>query len=196
MKILRLTFLASLFAIQATAQIPQSQYVSHRSALAKQLGNGILIALGSPEPEEDFLTFNQNSSFRYLTNFNEPGAALVMVIRNGEIVGSPLLFVEPSDPAREVWTGHRLGVPGVRTALGMEGRDASTLSAVVDSLASLDPTATLFAVGSFIANGPITTTDDQILAGFLKTNNRLTIKRVNNEVANLRRVKTNEELDF
>jgi Xaa-Pro aminopeptidase len=110
-----------------SAQIPDSEYAARRAALAQRVGNGVVVALGSPEPEEDFLSFNQNSNFRYLTNFNEPNAALVMVVKNGAIAGSPLLFVEPSDPAREVWTGHRLGIPAVRTTLGMEGRDFATL---------------------------------------------------------------------
>jgi Xaa-Pro aminopeptidase len=186
----------SAFSTGSQAQIPSTEYATRRAALAQKLGNGILVALGNPEPEEDFISFNQNSNFRYLTNFNEPDAALVMVIRNGAISGTPMLFVQPSDPAREVWTGHRLGIPGVRTSLGMEGRDFATLSKVVDSLAASQPSATLFTVGSFNAEGPIITRDDQIVSGFTKNYNRLEVKSSNNEVANLRRIKTPAELDL
>ena len=95
------TGFALLAASQLDAQIPNDEYAARRTALAQKLGDGILVALGSPEPEEDFLSFNQNSNFKYLTGFNEPEAALVMVVQNGAIAGTPMLFVEPSDPARE-----------------------------------------------------------------------------------------------
>jgi Xaa-Pro aminopeptidase len=196
LKSLVLVAALSAFSTSSQAQIPSAEYASRRAALAQKLGNGILVALGNPEPEEDFISFNQNSNFRYLTNFNEPDAALVMVVRNGAISGTPMLFVQPSDPAREVWTGHRLGIPGVRTTLGMEGRDFATLSKVVDSLAASQPSATLFTVGNFNAEGPIITRDDQIVGGFTKSHNQLEVKSSNNEVANLRRIKTPAELDL
>jgi Xaa-Pro aminopeptidase len=184
------------FSAIVEAQIPSSEYAARRAALAQKLGSGILVALGNPEPEEDFLSFNQNSNFKYLTDFHEPDAALVMVIRNGAIVGSPLLFVQPSNPAQEVWTGHRLGVPGVRSALGMEGRDAATLNKVVDSLAQLDPSGTLFTVGKFNSTGPLITRDDQIVGSFVKSNSRLSIKEANDDVENLRRIKSAAEADL
>ena len=184
------------FAATAEAQIPASEFAARRAALAQKLGNGILVALGNPEPQEDFITFNQNSPFKYLTNFNEPDAALVMVIRDGAIAGSPMLFVQASDPGREVWTGHRLGIPGVRTNLGMEGRDIETLEKVIDSLAASAPSGTLYTVGNFNPSGPLITRDDQIIGAFLKNNARLSIKPANDSVDALRRIKTAAELDF
>src|SRR6476620_6095980 len=78
----------------ARAQIKDSEYSARRTALAQRVQNGIVLALGSPEPEEDFLSFNQNSKFRYLTGFNEPDAAFLMVVKNGVISGTPILFVQ------------------------------------------------------------------------------------------------------
>jgi hypothetical protein len=69
------------------AQIPQSDYAARRAALAKAIGNGIVVAFGAPEPEEDFIAFNQNSPFNYLTGFAEPNAALVFEVRNGQVAG-------------------------------------------------------------------------------------------------------------
>src|SRR4029079_583057 len=74
------------------AQIKDSEYVARRTALAQKLQNGIVVALGSPEPEEDFISFNQTSNFKYLTGFNEPESALLMIVQNGAISGSPMLF--------------------------------------------------------------------------------------------------------
>lgn len=177
------------------AQIKDSEYAARRTALAQRLQNGILVALGSPEPEEDFLSFNQNSQFKYLTGFSEPNAAFIMVVKNGAITGTPMLFVEPSDPAREVWTGHRLGLPGVKSTYGFDGRDISTLKHVVDSVASLEGAATLYTIGSFSAALPVTR-DDQTIAELTKSNPRLTVKQANADLMALRRIKTPAELDF
>lgn len=181
----------ALTAAAANAQIPTSEYAARRAALAQKIQNGVVVALGSPEPEEDFISFNQNSYFRYLTDFNEPDAALVMVVKNGAVAGTPLLFVQPSDPAREVWTGHRLGIPGVQS-LGMEGRGFATLKSVVDSVMSANTGAVLYTVADYGQEGA-RSRDDQIIASFAAGAG---YKSANREVAAIRAVKTPAELDF
>src|SRR5689334_23081229 len=94
-------FLSLTIVSSASAQIPQSEYAARRAALAKLIGNGVVLAFGSPEPEQDYIAFNQNSPFNYLSGFSEPNAALVFQVKNGEIVGKAKLFVEANDPARE-----------------------------------------------------------------------------------------------
>jgi len=195
--------LAALFAftlLSATpsleAQVPSAEYATRRAELAERIQNGILLAFGSPEPEEDFLSFNQNSQFRYLTGFNEPAAALVMLVRNGKITSTPILFVEPSDPAREVWTGHRLGVQGVRTALALDGRNVATLPGVIDSLIALDNALSLRVVGGYDPRDEKTTPDEQALAAFLKNHPGTNVQSANADVETLRRVKTAAELDL
>ena len=98
-----LTLIAFL-PLSSGAQITQAEYASRRAALAAALGDGVLVAFGSPEPDEDYMPFFQNSQFRYLTGFKEPDAALVLDIRGGKLVGQHML-VQPSDPSREMWTG-------------------------------------------------------------------------------------------
>ncbi len=189
------TVLASI-ATSATAQIPISEYAARRNAVAQRLQNGVVVALGSPEPEEDFIAFNQNSNFRYLTGFLEPEAALVMVVRNGAIVGTPMLFVQASDPAREVWTGHRLGVPGVKTEFGLDGRNTETLKQVVDSLLALQSTATMFTIGNIRSDPPLQTRDQQIFAGFKSDHMRTQVRNANADVSAVRRVKSAAEMDL
>ncbi|MEP6507215.1 MAG: Xaa-Pro peptidase family protein [Gemmatimonadales bacterium] len=179
-----------------TAQIPDSEYGARRIALAASIKDGIVVALGSPEPEQDFIAFNQNSPFIYLTGFLEPVASLVMVVKNGAIVGTPMLFVQPSDPSREVWTGHRLGVPNVKSALGLDGRAAASLGTTLDSLISADPSAQLQVVGSYTPNDEVMSPDDQAIAAVLKRHSGTTAKSANGAVGQLRRVKTAGELDF
>jgi len=188
--------LVALIPALAQAQITNSEYSARREALAKRVQNGIVVALGSPESEEDYILFNQNSPFKYLTGFNEPEAALVMVVNNGAITGTPILFVQASNPGREVWTGHRLGIGGVRNAYGLEGRDSESLSAVVDSLLSRNSGAVLHKIGNFNSNGPIITRDDQIISGLTKVRSGITVKNATADVSALRRIKTAAELDF
>ena len=194
--ILKAVVVLAVASATSQAQIPASEYAARRAALARNLQNGIVVALGNPEPEEDFLSFHQNSNFRYLTGFNEPEAALVMVVRNGAISGTPLLFVQPSDPAREVWTGRRLGIPAVRSTLGLEGRDIESLSKVVDSITALEQSGTLHTIGRFNSTGPLITRDDQIVGGLLKRSMKFELKSANSEVERLRRIKSDAELDF
>ena len=193
---IRALLLTVLLPALAQAQIPNSEYAARRAALAARLQNGVVVALGSPEPEEDFIFFNQNSQFRYLTGFLEPEAALVMVVRNGAISGTPMLFVQPSDPAREVWTGHRLGVPAVRTEFGLEGRDAATLGRVVDSLLALETTTALFAIGNLHSDEPIKSRHTQIIEGFKRDHMRTAYKEANSDLSAIRRIKSAAEFDL
>jgi Xaa-Pro aminopeptidase len=70
-----------------------------------------------------------------LAGFPEPDAALVLVRRGAERAAT--LFVQPKDPAQEVWTGRRVGPAGTRAAFGIAGRDRRELDAALDSLIAL-----------------------------------------------------------
>lgn len=151
-KLSRLLAFAAAVAVAAplSAQITQAEYAARRAALAKSLpGDGVLLVIGAPEPKENFQNFWQAENFRYLTGFLEPEAALVIVRRNGVETG--MLFVQPKNPGQEVWTGERLGVDGVKPLTGLQGRDASALRGVLDSL--LAEGGALYAVGDFNAGG-------------------------------------------
>lgn len=132
-------FVLALFAIavpsRAVAQISNEEYAARRAALVQQVQEpqAIVIAMGSAQPPEDYIAFYQNSPFRYLTGFVEPNAALLMAVRNGRIERE-ILFVNPRNPAREVWDGFRVGPGGTRADTGIEGRSADDLKAVFDSL--------------------------------------------------------------
>ena len=100
---------------RSVRQVPESEYAQRRAALAARLPeNAVLLALGAREPREDFMTFVQTPRFWYLTGYLEPDAALLVVKRGGEVATT--LFVLPRDPAREAWTGARLGAEGAAQA--------------------------------------------------------------------------------
>ena len=105
-----LTLGGALGAASARAQVAPSEYGQRRDSLMARLKDGVLVAVGGKEPEEDYLSFYQREPFYYLTGVKEPNAALVMVKLGGAVSGT--LFVESRLPAREVWTGRRMGAEG------------------------------------------------------------------------------------
>jgi Xaa-Pro aminopeptidase len=195
-RLARFTALSLALPFVVHAQIPQSEYAARRTALAKSVANGIVVAFGSPEPEEDFIAFNQNSPFNYLTGFAEPNAALVFAVRNGQIVGKEKLFVEANDPEREVWTGSRLGLQGVERTLGMDARESSTLLRELDSLLTIDSSTTLNVVGDYRAGRQVLSETDQRVAALSRRHPRVTVRSANAMVSQLRRVKSPIELDL
>lgn len=92
-------------------------FIQRRRRLLDELGQGVLVLFAAtPTLRNNDVTheFRQDSDFYYLTGFDEPDAALVLM--GGEAPRS-ILFVNPKDPDREVWDGARLGVEGAK-ALG------------------------------------------------------------------------------
>ena len=62
--------------------------------------------------------FRQDSDFYYLTGFEEPDS--VLVLAPGAESGAATLFCPERDPAREQWTGERLGPERAPQALGVD----------------------------------------------------------------------------
>ena len=116
------------------AQIPEREYAARRDALAKRLDSGVVIAFGGRTPITDFGPFHQLPAFHYLTSFDEPDAAFVMVVRHG--VGSPILFITPADPRSAFYYGWRPDSAAVRRLHAITARPFSALANVADSLAA------------------------------------------------------------
>ena len=131
---LRSALLAVALASPLPAQIAIEEFAGRRDALLDIVGDGVTLVLGADSPVPEFLPYQQSRPFYYLTGFREPDAALLMVRRGG--VERVWIFVPPKDPAREVWTGPRLGAAASRAALGFVGRGRPELRAVLDSLLS------------------------------------------------------------
>ena len=125
--------LLSFAANPALAQIPSGEYAARRDSLAARVHNGIVVAFGARTPVTDFGPFYQLPAFHYLTNFHEPDAALVMVVRDGR--GTSTLFLTPIAPRRAFYYGKRPDSAEVVRSFGMRARTFAALGAVVDSLA-------------------------------------------------------------
>jgi Xaa-Pro aminopeptidase len=141
--LLSLLLLPSLLAAQA-----QEEFASRRASVLAGMPDGVLVALGAHEPAQDYLSFAQSPSFYYLTGFEEPDAALIVVKQGGRVTSSTM-FVQPRLPSREVWTGTRLGTEGIAKQTGLAGRDVAELPKVLDSLAGAG--VPFFAVGEIAA---------------------------------------------
>jgi len=136
-------------ATAAPAPISREEHASRRRRLAERMGSGVLVVLGSDEPDSDYMAYAQNSPFRYLTGITEPGAALVIDRRSG--TPREILFVRRGDPAREVWEGAHMGAARAQALTGIPARHREALKTTLDSLLA-SPT-TLFMVSPLSSDG-------------------------------------------
>ena len=173
--------LFAFVAFRAAAQVPRAEYAARRDSLAAAMHDGVLIALGGHEPAEDFLSFYPVPSFYYLTGITEPEAALVVVKQQSTI--AMMLFVQPRDPAREVWTGTRLGTEGMTRATGIPAREVDELIPVLDSL--LSSGGNLSVIGDLSGDG-FATRDEQFVAALQRDHPTVQIVPANDLVDRLR----------
>lgn len=66
----------SLFALDRQ---PLGDYHNRRIHLSGALNGGVAVVFASEEPTNDYMPWRQDSDFYYLTGWNEPGAALLVV---------------------------------------------------------------------------------------------------------------------
>jgi len=120
-------------ATVAFAQIPAGEFAARRDSLAARIDSGVVVAFGGRALVHDFSTFYQLPAFRYLTNFEEPDAALVIVVRNRKAQST--LYVTPLDGRTAFYYGKRVDSTTSEKLFGMKGRSFAALSGVLDSLA-------------------------------------------------------------
>ncbi len=181
---------ANLLATQ-----PQEFRSRRRRLMDSLTGGAIVIAAGHESPRNNDVDhqYRQDSSFWYLTGFDEPDA--VAVLRPGS--DTPYtLFVRPYDPTFEIWVGRRAGVRGAVGALGANAAyPIEELETQLPSLLSEYDTI-YYALGS----------DDRvdgIISGLVKQRRRMaqrgakSIRRIEDptaQVDGMRQVKTDDEI--
>ena len=196
--------LVALFAVPCTAssqprpdttiggsipRVTNDEYAKRRAALAAALPDGIVLVLGAHEPREDYLSFYQTPHFYYLTGVREPDAAMVGVKKGSDVKWT--LFVQPREPAREVWNGRRAGPDAAESRWGVKGRSMQSLVQVIDSLAANTTSVSLVAdLG--LPGQP--TADDQFLADLKARHPTLIVKNAASAVMKLRAYKSETEL--
>ena len=172
------------------------EFRSRRRRLMDSLTDGaVVIAAGHDSPRNNDVDhqYRQDSSFWYLTGFDEPDA--VAVLRPGS--DTPYtLFVRPYDPTFEIWVGRRAGVRG---AVGQLGANAAyPLEQLDEQLPKLlaECETIHYALGS----------DDRvdgIISGMVKQRRRMaqrgakSVRRIEDPTAQIdamRQVKTDDEI--
>ncbi len=93
---LPLFLLLALVCATALERQPDQAYHARRVALAAKLEGGRALLFGADEPSAEYLDFRQDEDFYYLTGWNEPGAALVV------IAPVPASAAQPAEPYREI----------------------------------------------------------------------------------------------
>ena len=104
------------------AQLPAEQFAERRARLLAQLeDNSALVVFSEIEKRRNndcTFPFRQDSYFWYLTGFNEPNAALLLLKRAGK--NQAVILLRPSDKLMEIWNGRRLGVENAPSKLGVD----------------------------------------------------------------------------
>ena len=132
--------IAAALALTATAgatlraQIPATEFAARRDSLAARIDSGVVIGFGGRTLVQDFGTFFQLPAFHYLTNFDEPDAAYVLVARHKR--GESMLFVSPINARTAFYYGRRADSSVTLQRYGIRGRPFASLAAVIDSLAA------------------------------------------------------------
>lgn len=122
----------ALPASQALEKQPSSDYHARRVALGTSLHGGVAILFAAEEPVLDFDPYRQDSDFYYLTGWNEPGAALLIVgpASEPERPGQPahareykeVLFLPTRNLRIETYTGAKMDAetPDITKATGVD----------------------------------------------------------------------------
>ena len=99
----------------------QDLHADRRERFAGLIGDGIaLIAAATQVIRNNDVEhpFRQDSSFYYLTGFDEPDA--VMLLDPAAAGEQYVLFVRPRDREREIWDGRRAGTEGAKNRYGAD----------------------------------------------------------------------------
>lgn len=106
----------------ANLDTPRNQQASQRrEEIMKRISGGAAIFPAAPtairnnDVEHEY---RQDTDFYYLTGFEEPNAVAVLVPEHPE--HRFVLFVQPKDREREVWTGWRAGEEGAKRDYGAD----------------------------------------------------------------------------
>jgi Xaa-Pro aminopeptidase len=132
-----LRFASGLLALLALASLahalekqPASVYHARRQALADKLQGGVAVLFAAPEPVLDFMPYRQDADFYYLSGWNEPGAALMVIGPDGASQQyKEILFLPTRNLRTEKYTGAKMdaATPDVAQATGVDAVEPMTV---------------------------------------------------------------------
>ena len=101
--------------------ITQQEYAKRRDAVLKELGGAVGLVFAGDHPAPEHGKWKPDLNFLYLTGIaSEPGAVLMFDSSNPDARRKTILFLKPSNPEAEQWTGMReLPTGDVKKRLGL-----------------------------------------------------------------------------
>ncbi len=105
------------------AGIAIEEYQQRRERLMELVPEGIVLLSGKTEEEDSEVEqkFRQRSYFMYLTGVEIPGAILALIPKGyGPEKVREVLFLPPRNPARERWTGPKVGPEEAVSEFGVQ----------------------------------------------------------------------------
>ncbi len=134
---------------------PASAYHGRRVALAAELHGGVAVLFAAEEAQLDLYPYRQDEDFYYLTGWNEPGAALLIVAESPEAPAAPapslekyparkyaeFLFLPTRNLRSEKYTGVKLdaATPGAAQSAGVDSVQPMTeLPRILSGLIAAD----------------------------------------------------------
>ncbi|MGD0729622.1 MAG: aminopeptidase P N-terminal domain-containing protein [Terracidiphilus sp.] len=124
---------------------PAAVYRARRVALAAKIHGGAAVLFAAEEPVLDFMPYRQDEDFYYLTGWNEPGAAL-LIVSDAPQAPTPrtykeILFLPTRNLNMEKYTGVKVdaATPGAAQTAGVDAVQPMTeLAAVLNGLIDVD----------------------------------------------------------
>jgi len=125
--ILLLLAVTGSYLVQARFRQPNAEYQERRASLRERV-NGPVVLFGYTSRQEggEVAVFFQDENFYYLTGYNEPDAALLIIpnLPGGKAASGPseILYLPPRDATRAKWEGPKLGPddPSAAEKLGVQ----------------------------------------------------------------------------
>jgi Xaa-Pro aminopeptidase len=111
----------------------ETEYQRRRELLMAKIGQGTAIFGSAPMAvmhNDVEYNYRQDSDFYYLTGFNEAEAVMVLAPHQEE--HKFILFVQPKEREREIWTGYRVGMEAAKAEYGAD--EAYLISELEDKL--------------------------------------------------------------
>lgn len=143
---------------RALDSVPKPEYRQRRVALAEKIKTGVAILFANEEPTLEYQDYRQDEDFYYLTGWNEPGAAMIVIPAAEATPETPgtgglggraaqpyreILFLPSRNPRTEKYTGPKMdaATPGAAAATGFdEVLPMTELPSVLNKLALADRT--------------------------------------------------------
>ena len=118
--------------------LPVVNYRERLERVIERLNGHAMLLLAQPQAYRNGTVesaWRQDAFFYYLTGFNEPEAALLILSNKSASEPRVLMFLRDKDPTAELWNGLRMGVASAKARLPID--DAFSISELWTKLPNL-----------------------------------------------------------